>query len=88
MTQHSKEMLQDAISRRLLRRFLYPFSYIYMELYLHEIHAHIELLLGGTLICFPSNTEEFIYSGMFFVATYGCSEELDISYVDAGGRIV
>jgi len=37
MTQHSKEVLQDAIFRRLLRSSLYPFSYIYMELYLHEI---------------------------------------------------
>jgi len=74
MTQHSKEMLQDAIFRRLLRSFLYPFSYIYMELYLHEIHVHIKLLLRGTLICFLWNAEEFIYSGMFFVAKYECSK--------------
>jgi len=65
-------MLQDAISRRLLRSFLYALSYIYMEIYLHEIeiHVHIKLLLRGTLICFLSNAEEFIYGGMFFVAKY------------------
>jgi len=76
MTQHSKEMLQDAISRRLLRSFLYPFSYIYMELYQHEIemYVHIKLLLRGTLICFLSNAEEVIYGGMFFAATYECSK--------------
>ena len=76
MTQHSKEMLQDAISRKLLRSFLYQFSYIYMKLYLHEIaiHVHIKLLLRGRVIFFLSNAEEFIYGGMFCVATYECSK--------------